>query len=75
MPIPLQGVRTHDLYDQSERCSSALVEYDSSTNALSSNIRLRWEYQPGCELFIVYNERATPSRPARLPRSRTARLS
>ncbi len=35
---------------------SALVQYNSSLNSLSTNIRLRWEYQPGSELFIVYNE-------------------
>ncbi len=35
---------------------SALVQYNSSNSALSSNIRLRWEYQPGSELFVVYNE-------------------
>ena len=35
---------------------SALIQYNSSNDALSSNIRLRWEYQPGSELFIVYNE-------------------
>ena len=35
---------------------SALVQYNSSNNGLSTNIRLRWEYQPGSELFIVYNE-------------------
>ena len=35
---------------------SALVQCNSSNNALSSDIRLRWEYQPGRELFIVYNE-------------------
>ena len=35
---------------------SALVQYNSSQAALSANIRLRWEYQPGSELFIVYNE-------------------
>ena len=23
---------------------------------LGANIRLRWEYQPGSELFVVYNE-------------------
>jgi hypothetical protein len=32
------------------------VQYNSSANSLSSNIRLRWEYQPGSELFVVYNE-------------------
>jgi hypothetical protein len=32
------------------------VQYNSSNNALSSNVRLRWEYQPGSELFVVYND-------------------
>jgi hypothetical protein len=36
--------------------ASALVQYNSSTNLVSANVRLRWEYQPGSELFIVYNE-------------------
>ena len=35
---------------------SALLQYSSSLNALSANMRLRWEYQPGSELFVVYNE-------------------
>ena len=35
---------------------SALVQYSSSSNAVSTNARLRWEYQPGSELFVVYNE-------------------
>ena len=35
---------------------SALVQYNSSNNAVSSNVRFRWEYQPGSELFVVYNE-------------------
>ena len=35
---------------------SGLVQYNSSTNAADTNLRLRWEYQPGSELFIVYNE-------------------
>jgi len=35
---------------------SALVQYNSSSNLVSSNVRLRWEYQPGSELFVVYNE-------------------
>ena len=35
---------------------SALVQYNSSSNSLSTNVRLRWEYTPGSELFIVYNE-------------------
>jgi hypothetical protein len=35
---------------------SALVQYNSSTNTVSANARLRWEYRPGSELFFVYNE-------------------
>ena len=35
---------------------SALVQYNSSTNSVSTNARLRWEYQPGSELFVVYND-------------------
>ena len=33
---------------------SGLVQYNSAGNAVSSNICLRWEYQPGSELFVVY---------------------
>ena len=35
---------------------SALAQYNSDQSALSLNIRLRWEYGPGSELFVVYNE-------------------
>ncbi len=36
--------------------ASALVQYNSSTHSVSTNARLRWEYRPGSELFVVYNE-------------------
>jgi hypothetical protein len=36
--------------------TSALVQYSSATNSVSANIRLRWEYRPGSEFFVVYNE-------------------
>ena len=36
--------------------ASALVQYNSSNNSLSSNVRLRWEYRPGSEFFIVFND-------------------
>jgi hypothetical protein len=36
--------------------ASALVQYNSSTHTVSANARMRWEYRPGSELFIVYNE-------------------
>ena len=35
---------------------SALLQYNSATNSVDANVRMRWEYQPGSELFIVYNE-------------------
>ena len=35
---------------------STLVQYNSSNNSLGVNLRFRWEYQPGSELFVVYNE-------------------
>jgi len=35
---------------------SALVQFNSSTNSFSTNTRLRWEYRPGSELFVVFNE-------------------
>ena len=41
--------------------TSALIQYNSSNNTAATNIRFRWEYQPGSELFVVYNEqRSTP---------------
>ena len=35
---------------------SGLIQYNSSTNTISNNLRLRWEYSPGSELFVVYTE-------------------
>ena len=35
---------------------SALIQYNSSSDTISTNLRLRWEYSPGSELFIVYSE-------------------
>ena len=35
---------------------SALLQYNSSNHAITANVRLRWEYRPGSELFVVYNE-------------------
>ncbi len=34
----------------------ALLQYNSSRDSLSSNVRLRWEYEPGSDLFVVYSE-------------------
>jgi len=35
---------------------AALLQFNSGSNALGTNIRFRWEYQPGSELFIVYTD-------------------
>jgi hypothetical protein len=35
---------------------SALVQYASGSNTVSGNFRLRWEWAPGSELFLVYTE-------------------
>ena len=35
---------------------STLVQYNSSTSSWSSNVRVRWEYSPGSELFVVYSD-------------------
>ena len=46
---------------------SALLQYNSSSHSLSTNIRLRWEYQAGSELFVVYNEQRDTLTPIRFP--------
>ncbi len=47
---------------------SGLVQYNSGFDTVSTNFRLRWEYSPGSELFVVYTEDrdSTPLRPDRL---------
>jgi len=35
---------------------SALLQYTSTDRAFSSNLRFRWEYRSGSELFIVYTD-------------------
>jgi hypothetical protein len=35
---------------------SALTQYASSSHTFSTNARLRWEYRPASELFIVYSD-------------------
>ena len=50
---------------------SALVQYNSSSSTLSTNVRLRWEYQPGSELFVVYNEGRDTLTPRAMPELET----
>jgi hypothetical protein len=35
---------------------SALLQYNSTNSSFNSNVRFRWEYQPGSELFVVFTE-------------------
>jgi len=34
----------------------SLIQFNASTNTMSSSVRLRWEYRPSSELFIVYTD-------------------
>ncbi len=43
--------------------TSALIQYTSASNTLSANVRFRWEYRPGSELFVVYNDQRDTLRP------------
>jgi hypothetical protein len=36
--------------------ASALVQYNSDNTTVATNVRLRWEYRPGSEIFVVYND-------------------
>jgi hypothetical protein len=35
---------------------SGLLQFNSYSHAVETNVRLRWEYRPGSELFVVFNE-------------------
>jgi uncharacterized membrane protein YgcG len=35
---------------------SGLVQYSSSQDLISTNLRFRWEFAPGSELFVVYTD-------------------
>jgi hypothetical protein len=60
--LPLGAVTTHlagsrVIYTMTNRMfTSALVQFNSTSHTVSANVRLRWEYQPGSELFVVYND-------------------
>jgi hypothetical protein len=46
---------------------STLLQFNSSNDSLGTNVRFRWEYQPGSELFVVYTDERdtlTPRFPA-----------
>jgi hypothetical protein len=35
---------------------SALIQYNSSARTVNTNARVRWEYRPSSELFVVYTD-------------------
>ena len=36
--------------------TAALIQYNSTNNLFTTNVRFRWEYRPLSELFIVYSD-------------------
>jgi hypothetical protein len=50
-------IRTRTTYTFTPRAYvSGLVQYSTGSDSFSGNFRLRWEWAPGSELFIVYTE-------------------
>ena len=44
-------------YSASPRLSVAsLLQYNTSSHTFQSSLRLRWEYDPGSDLFVVWSE-------------------
>ncbi len=47
--------------------ASTLLQYSSADKALSTNVRYRWEYAPGSELFLVYTDERDVTDPSYVP--------
>jgi hypothetical protein len=57
-------LRTRADYAFSPRMfATALVQYSASDHVFSSNLRMRWEYHPGSELFVVYTDERDTLKP------------
>ena len=59
-----QGITGFNVYSM---FVAALVQYNSTAHTVSSNVRFRWEYQPGSELFVVWNDQRSTAAPAGIP--------
>jgi len=35
---------------------SGYLQQNTSTDVMSTNVRFRWEYRPGSEMFVVYTD-------------------
>jgi Domain of unknown function (DUF5916)/Carbohydrate family 9 binding domain-like len=52
-----QVIRSRGTYTVTPRMFvSGIVQYNSSTRSVGSNLRFRWEYLPGSEIFVVYTD-------------------
>ena len=50
-------LRLRSTYTLSSRSfAAALIQYNTSNSSLSMNLRYRWEYQPGSDIFVVYTD-------------------
>ena len=50
-------LRTRATYTVTPRMFvSGIVQYNSAGSSFGSNVRFRWEYRPGSELFVVYTD-------------------
>ena len=49
--------RTRVTYTMTPRMFvEALTQYSSASDSIATNVRYRWEYTPGSDLFVVYTE-------------------
>ena len=48
--------------------AAALVQYNSTSRMVTTNVRFRWEYRRGSELFVVYSDGRETGLDRRLPR-------
>ena len=46
---------------------SGIAQYNSTGRSVGSNLRLRWEYLPGSELFVVYTDDYDSQPPTGIP--------
>ena len=56
-----QLIQSRIVYTPTPRMAfTGFLQYNSSNDTIGTNLRLRWEYQPGSELFVVYTEERDP---------------
>lgn len=72
-------VSSRFIYTPSARMMvSSLVQFNASARTLTSSVRMRWEYEPGSDLFIVYadgRDTAVAGLPALINRSLAVKMT